>query len=159
MKLPKRRNRKHKQYKKKRHQKYSSSLSSEAWRSIRHFFFDKKRGRKRKHSPRAILDAIFYILRTGCQWRMLPTDFPPWQTVYSSYRRWAENGLWKRLNDTLRIRLRKAAGKKKHPSIAIIDSQSTKTTEQGGPRGYDAGKKSKEGSAIYSLILWGWYWK
>lgn len=88
---------------------------------------------------------------------MLPPDFPPWQTVYSSYRRWAENGLWKRLNDTLRVRLRKAAGKMKHPSIAIIDSQSTKTTEQGGPRGYDAGKRSKEGSVTYSLILWGWY--
>lgn len=111
MKKPKRHKSKRNQQKKKRHQKYSSSLSSASWRAIRHFFIVSSRGRKRKHSPRSILDGIFYILRTGCQWRMLPLDFPPWQTVYSSYRRWAENGLWKRLNDILRIRLRKAAEK------------------------------------------------
>ncbi len=84
MKLPKRRKHKCKYYKKRKHQKYSTSLSSEAWRSIRYIFFNKKAGRKRKYSPREILDGIFYILRTGCQWRTLPQDFPIWQTVYSS---------------------------------------------------------------------------
>jgi putative transposase len=143
MKKPKRHRLKINQQKKKKHQKYSSSLSSGSWRTIRHFFIRKKIGRKRKHSPRTILDAIFYILRTGCQWRMLPSEFPPWQTVYSCFRRWTGNGLWKRLNDTLRVRARQSAGKNKYSSIAIIDSQSAKTTEQGGLRGYDAGKKVK----------------
>lgn len=143
MKKPKRHKSKRNQWKKKKHQKYPSSLSSTSWRTIRHFFIGKKKGRKRKHSPRATLDAIFYILRTGCQWRMLPTGFPPWQTVYSCFRRWTESGLWKRLNDALRIMTRKAVGKNKHSTVAIIDSQSAKTTEQGGLRGYDAGKKIK----------------
>lgn len=141
MKKPKRHISKYNQRHKKRQPKYSTSLSSVSWREIRHMFFNKKSGRKRKHNPRLILNAIFYILRTGCQWRMLPKDFPLWQTVYSSFRRWTQNGLWKHLNDILRLRIRKAAGKNKHSSIAIIDSQSAKTTEQGGCRGYDAGKK------------------
>jgi putative transposase len=118
---------------------------------IRYFFFEKKRGGKRKHSPRAILDAILYILRTGCQWRMLPTEFPPWQTVYSCFRRWTKSGLYKCINDILRSKVRKSVGKNKHSRVAIIDSQSTKTTEKGGSRGYDAGKKIN-GRKRYILV-------
>src|SRR5438552_16248050 len=81
---------------------------------------------------RRLIDAILYILRTGCQWRQLPHDFPPWGTVSSQFHRWRKAGLWERLHDTLYTRVRKQAGRKARPTAAIIDSQSVKTTEAGG---------------------------
>jgi putative transposase len=84
------------------------------------------RGRKRKHPIWEILNAIFYIVRAGCAWRMLPHDLPPWKTVYHYFRRWRKDGTWVHINAALRTELREAEGQDPQPSAAILDSQSVK---------------------------------
>jgi putative transposase len=92
---------------------------------------------------RRIIDAILYLVKCGCPWRYLPSDFPHWKTVYHVFRQWVNNHLWAALNDALRVLVRKTHGKRSRPTVAILDSQSVKSAGHGGPVGYDAGKRIK----------------
>lgn len=102
----------------------------------------RKGGRPRKYGDRAVLDAIFYVLRAGCQWRMVPHDLVPWWVAYRWYRTWAADGTWDTVHDRLRAQVRVAAGRDPQPSAAVLDAQSIKSSEGGEARGFDAGKKT-----------------
>jgi transposase len=104
---------------------------------------DQRRGgAARQYGDRLVLDAIFYVLRSGCQWRMIPRDLLPWDVAYRWYRRWSRDGTFDRIHDALRERVRVAAGRDPNPSAGVLDAQSIKSSEGGPDRGYDAGKKT-----------------
>jgi len=121
---------------------YPTDLTDAEWECLApHLPADNPRGRPRKHPVREVFDAIFYVVRGGCAWRLLPHDFPPWGTVYYWFRRWRLDGLWQCILVALRKAVRQNEGRKPEPSAAIMDSQSVRISEEsGGNKGYDAGK-------------------
>jgi len=123
---------------------YNTDLSDMAWRLIEPVL-PKARpgGRPRTTDLRSVVNAILYLLRTGCQWRLLPLEFPAWGTVYSYFRSWEASGVWVQLHRTIYENVRMAAGREACPSVVIMDGQSVKTTERGGTRGFDGYKRVK----------------
>jgi len=124
--------------------RYSTDLTDSQWMKIKCFFEEENRGKHlKKHSKRELVNAVLYLNKTGCQWRLLPKDFPPYVTVWSFYRRAVASGLWEQVMDYLVVESRKKAGRKANPSYSLIDSQSAKTTSKADERGIDGGKKGK----------------
>ena len=117
-------------------------LSDAEWALLEpHLPAPKRRGPPRIHSPREILNAVFYLLKSGCLWRMLPRQFPPWKTVFHYFRAWRLDGTWERMNQAMRRRLRERLGRHPEPSAGIVDAQSVKT-----PRGSEASKGASTGA-------------
>src|SRR5215208_4217663 len=133
--------------------RYSTDLTDAEWECIEpHIRSPSKRGRPKIYSLRHVLDAVFYLLRSGCAWRLLPREFPPWRTVYYWFRKWRIDGTFERLNAALRERLRISLGRNAKPSAGIVDSQSAKTSGVGGEqRGTMAERKYAAGS---DTCLW-----
>jgi putative transposase len=133
--------------------RYPTDLSDDEWLCVRpHLPEPAPQGRPRLHGLRAILDAVFYVLKSGCPWRLLPREFPPWKTVYDWFRKWRIDGTWERLNAELRERLRCRLGRDPNPSAGIVDSQSARTSGVGGQeRGFDPAK-NVEGRKRHLLV-------
>ena len=121
---------------------YDTDLTDTEWEQLEPLVPPAKvGGRPPKHSRREILNGIFYAVRSGGAWKLLPHDLPPWRTVYHYFWTWRRTGVWQQIHDCLREQVREAVGRQKNPSAAILDSQSIRTSEAGGVRGYDGGKK------------------
>ena len=122
---------------------YETDLSDHQWHLLRRFLPAAKRRGRPRTALREVLNAILYLVKTGAQWRLLPKNSPPWQTVYHHFRQWTRNGLLARLNHRLRAKVRQAVGKRAQPTAASRDSQTVRASAHGGPVGYDAAKKTK----------------
>jgi len=126
----------------KKNQLYPTDLTDRHWDCIKELIpAAKPGGRPRTLEMRAVINAILYMVMSGCQWRMLPREYPAWQSVYTYFQQWRDDGTWQRIHDTLRAQVRERAGRHKHPTAGALDSQSVKTMQIPGVRGYDAGKK------------------
>lgn len=125
-------------------QRYPGSLTDAEWLLIKNLFDNKnQRGKPPEHGRREMLDACCYVVRTGCSWRMLPQEFPHWDNVYKTFRRWSKQGKFEQMHDRLRGQWRERQGHDEQPGAAVLDAQSTRHSPQSGEHGYDAGEKVK----------------
>lgn len=134
--------------------RYPSDISDAQWEILEPLIRTpkKKGGKPAEHPLREIVNALFYILRTGCAWRSIPRDLPPKDAVYSYFRRWKKDGRFERVHDTLREEVRLASGREASPSAAVVDSKSVQTTEKGGPVDSTQASGSRAASGIWWLI-------
>jgi putative transposase len=131
---------------------YTTDLTDEEWQILEPLLPPEKAGgRPRKYPIREVMNAIQYVLRAGCAWRLMPHDLPHWQTAYQTFRAWRQDGTWLRIHDQLRGEVRTRMGRHPHPSAAIIDAQTVKTTEKGGRMAMTGPRNSRAASAISSL--------
>jgi putative transposase len=122
---------------------YPSDLKDSEWEKIRHHFDVGNYGKSRKHNLKTLVNAVFYLIKTGCQWRFMPKEYPPWKTVYSFYKRAQDRGVWEKIMHNLVETSRIKTGRNPNPSYSLIDSQSVKTTGAAEKRGIDGGKKNQ----------------
>jgi putative transposase len=131
---------------------YATDLSDEEWQLLAPLLPpEKPGGRPRKYPIREVINGIQYVLRGGCAWRLMPHDLPQWQTAYQTFRAWRQDGTWLRIHDQLRDAVRTRMGRHRQPSAAIIDAQTVKTTETGGPTAMTGRRSSMAASAISAL--------
>jgi len=132
-------------------QRYPTDLTDDEWRLLAPLVPPAAPGgRPRSVDPREVVNAVRYLLRSGCAWRLLPREFPPWPTVYAYFRRWQADGTWERIAGALRRDLRVALGRRPEPSAAILDSQTAKTTEKGAPAATTRARRRPVASATSS---------
>jgi putative transposase len=132
-----------------RRRSYPSDISDEEWGVLEPLIPPEKPGGKpRTTNMREVINAIWYVLRTGCQWRMVPHEFPPWSTVWGYFRVWRKTGVWEQMHTSLREAVRSRQGREPTPSAVIIDSQSMKTSQKGGRVAMTAGRKSMVANGI-----------
>ena len=129
--------------------RYPTDLTDAQWAQLGPLLIKQigRTGRPRKHDLRSTVDALLYVLRGGISWRALPHDFPRWESVYDHFRRWKQDGTLERIHDALRAQVRTRAGRDASPSAAVLDSQSVRTTEKGGPAATMQAKRSAAASA------------